>query len=774
MMQSDAEGVCPPMRNATMPRPRMLALWILLLPASLMATDLDALREQLDEQPGAVVENLEGEIEAAELAGDYHRLGEAEMLRGRAHVALEEPTLGQQALERAADAFEAANATARRAEALKELGGVRVDQEEHDAALEVLYQAFPLMEEMEREGAMATILTRIGRSHFMLGDPETAEEYFRRERDLQQRLDDTEGYASSLNNLAVVARHREDLDEAEALNQRALALREEAGDIGGMAASYANLAVVAWERGDLETTEEQHQMALELYRQADDRHGQALTLHNLGYTYMELENLERSADYLERAEAVINEIDSDDLRLGNYERMAELEALRGNYEAALEARTRQVELQERMHDAARQRQIAEMHALFEVEEREQEIELLQQQQRTQALIRNGLVAGAAGLLLILFLLYNRFRLKSRANQMINARNEELAAMDRIVAAMNTEDDFANLLGRILEEALGFFAAADRGAFLVREEDGEHFRVAIWQGYRYSGIQRIRLSRERAEQRYFEDGEMLAPGVYLHKHAKSITGHEDMDREDPYQAMLAISIELEGSLAGFLILQSRNNPEAFTTTDQENYSRFREHAISAYRRARYLEQLEQEKERAEQAHQEMEQLARRDTLTGLPNRRHMQEQLEAEQVRVQRNARAMSVILCDIDHFKKINDQRGHEAGDVILQHVAGLLAGRIRAQDIVARWGGEEFLLLLPETELDGARSLAETLRALIAMTPASYDGDSISVSMTFGVAQYTPGDKNLDSVIRRADEALYEGKDDGRNRVCMAQAEMD
>lgn len=155
----------------------------------------------------------------------------------------------------------------------------------------------------------------------------------------------------------------------------------------------------------------------------------------------------------------------------------------------------------------------------------------------------------------------------------------------------------------------------------------------------------------------------------------------------------------------------------------------------------------------------------DELTGLRNRRSMAAILEYECERSARSGSYFAIVLCDIDHFKRVNDTYGHPCGDLILKSVASVLTSEIRSQDQVARWGGEEFLLLLPETSETGARNVAEKTRAAIAQTTTACDSHEIGTSMTFGVAEAGPGD-SVGAVVERADRALYTGKSLGRNRV--------
>jgi diguanylate cyclase (GGDEF)-like protein len=161
------------------------------------------------------------------------------------------------------------------------------------------------------------------------------------------------------------------------------------------------------------------------------------------------------------------------------------------------------------------------------------------------------------------------------------------------------------------------------------------------------------------------------------------------------------------------------------------------------------------------------VASTDALTGLLNRRRFAEIAEPELARSRRSGHPLTLALGDIDYFKRINDRHGHAAGDHVLHSVAKLLQDGLRDYDSVARWGGEEFVVLLPDTDESTAQAVVERLRETIAASHPSFDGASIPVTMTFGVAQYA-GDDNWHAIVARADQALYRGKAAGRNRVEM------
>ncbi len=170
----------------------------------------------------------------------------------------------------------------------------------------------------------------------------------------------------------------------------------------------------------------------------------------------------------------------------------------------------------------------------------------------------------------------------------------------------------------------------------------------------------------------------------------------------------------------------------------------------------------------QAERRMESMAHTDPLTGLLNRRSMEQRLREAAHGFQRTGRAFSVVMADVDRFKRINDLHGHAAGDRVLRAVAALFGERLRAGDAVARWGGEEFLLLLPETDMPTACEVANRLRAIVEARLCDAAGLGDSITLTFGVAVFDRP-MRVDACLKQADDALYAGKAEGRNRVVSA-----
>lgn len=169
------------------------------------------------------------------------------------------------------------------------------------------------------------------------------------------------------------------------------------------------------------------------------------------------------------------------------------------------------------------------------------------------------------------------------------------------------------------------------------------------------------------------------------------------------------------------------------------------------------------------HQRLYQQATRDALTGLWNRNHAQEELEKISSVSSRHSRPFSILLFDIDFFKGINDNYGHDIGDAVLRMIAKTIGDHLRSHDMAARYGGEEFIILLPETSIEGAVIAAERLRQSIEAIDFAPHGCPRRVTVSIGVAQHPVCGRTVEELVKQADEALYRAKQTGRNRVCLA-----
>ncbi len=166
------------------------------------------------------------------------------------------------------------------------------------------------------------------------------------------------------------------------------------------------------------------------------------------------------------------------------------------------------------------------------------------------------------------------------------------------------------------------------------------------------------------------------------------------------------------------------------------------------------------------HDELYKQATLDPLTRISNRKHFNQEIESEFARAKRYDRPLSLLLMDIDFFKKVNDTHGHPAGDYVLKHTAVQIRETVRAQDLFARYGGEEFAVLLPETTSENAQALAEKLRARIEATKFEWEKKKIPLTISIGIATLRPTSAGPEDLVAEADKNLYVAKNSGRNRV--------
>jgi diguanylate cyclase (GGDEF)-like protein len=168
------------------------------------------------------------------------------------------------------------------------------------------------------------------------------------------------------------------------------------------------------------------------------------------------------------------------------------------------------------------------------------------------------------------------------------------------------------------------------------------------------------------------------------------------------------------------------------------------------------------------HEEVYQLATHDALTELCNRRHFIDLVDKEMARAQRHGRPLVMCIIDVDLFKPVNDQYGHIAGDGVLRQLAAVVRGFVRGEDIAARIGGEEFAVLLPESDVPAARAFAERLREAVADSVFVLAGEPQRITISIGIAAMDPAHAGRSALMQAADAALYRAKDQGRNRVCV------
>lgn len=344
--------------------------------------------------------------------------------------------------------------------------------------------------------------------------------------------------------------------------------------------------------------------------------------------------------------------------------------------------------------------------------------------------------------------------KEHALEIAQHRAKELDALQKATTALLSTLDLDALLGQILDAALSAIPAAETGLLhLVVPETGE-LQVRAAQGGEES---RIRMFKPTSVESYSARSvryrrPFLIEDVQLDG---SIGVEEDFPDMPQIVSLIVAPLLTEERVYGALSLGS-SRKAAFTADDLRLLVSFAATATTALRNA--------------QLHAVVQQQAVTDPLTGLYNRRGFLDLAEHELLRAHRFNRPLSMILIDIDRFKEINDMHGHLMGDKILATVSANCKAELRQVDIVARYGGDEFIVLLPETTLQEALLAAERLRSRVEGLRFPHNGDALSTTICLGVAELRSGD-TLKSLIERTDQALYQAKQSGRNFVGVGES---
>jgi two-component system, cell cycle response regulator len=199
----------------------------------------------------------------------------------------------------------------------------------------------------------------------------------------------------------------------------------------------------------------------------------------------------------------------------------------------------------------------------------------------------------------------------------------------------------------------------------------------------------------------------------------------------------------------------------------DFAELKARLTSMLRIKRLQEELQEREHQLLEANERLRHMSQTDALTGLDNRRHLEDRLREMFEHAKRLNEPFSCVMCDLDRFKSVNDTHGHQAGDAVLKQFARILRGEVREIDRVGRYGGEEFMLLLPGTVLDAGVRFAERVRKQVEANTFTFDGTSIRRTASFGVSAWPhPRIADCDGLMRAADDALYVAKETGRNRV--------
>jgi two-component system cell cycle response regulator len=336
----------------------------------------------------------------------------------------------------------------------------------------------------------------------------------------------------------------------------------------------------------------------------------------------------------------------------------------------------------------------------------------------------------------------RHAAEAAAERLLAAERRRAAGLDALrdaITAVSGALDLASVRETVLDRARTLLDAS-WGALAHPLASGERLRVATLHGLP-QGIQGMAVPQGSGM-----IGEAAAT-------RRVVSGNRPFAPHLRVGQALAAPMVVGESLEGVIMVANPETAHPFDGEDERLLELFAQQAAAALQNARLFE--------------EVRHLARTDPLTGLYNRRHFFELAQRELERVRRAHGVMAIILLDIDHFKHVNDTYGHQAGDQALRYVADLLREGLRAADVSARFGGEELVVLLPDTNLSRAAAVAERLRGTLSQLRLATERGEVQLTASFGVAalEHEQLSLSLDTLIARADEACYAAKESGRDR---------
>jgi len=341
-----------------------------------------------------------------------------------------------------------------------------------------------------------------------------------------------------------------------------------------------------------------------------------------------------------------------------------------------------------------------------------------------------------------------------ARRRLDRSLHQLSMLFDVTRALSAVSDLTGLLRLILERAIDA-VDAEKGSLMLMNEAGEELEVRVVFGLPDKEIER-KINEGELTCRTFKPGEGVAGTVLQTGKPHRVDNTEDegsfTDRETSHvRSILCVPLTVEDDTLGVINITNRKGTEPFRDEDEEILGALADQAAVAIARARLYE------------------AAITDGLTGLYIRRFVMHRLREEVRRTRRYGNQLSVVMCDIDHFKQVNDNHGHPAGDAVLVRVADVLRAGLRTEvDVAGRYGGEEFLLLLPQTTARAAVVAAERLRKSTEQLRVDVgDDEPLQVTMSFGIAELDiESGEGPAELIARADAALYASKEAGRNRV--------
>ncbi len=552
---------------------------------------------------------------------------------------------------------------------------------------------------------------------FQLGDLDGALAGYEEGLAAAKALPDDLLIGSCLNGVAIVKMKRGDLAAALPVFGEAMAYLEKSGNRERLAAVTSNVSLIHYSKGEYDRALDLMQKALGLYESVGDEKGQGIILNSLGNVYNRMGDSKRAREKFERTLVLAERTRHAPLIVSSLVNLGEIHS------------------KERQLDAALGCYRKALGVAREIGSRDSISVCLNNIGDT--LREKGDVDGA--------LVHYRESMKIW---------EEMNARPRLVVSYLNIGHLYAKAGRMREAEASlrkaFDLAGEVGEKTLRKEAAETLVELYEKDGNYRGAYEYQRALNELKEQIFSK----------ENYAKinSLEAQVDSERKARQIALL----KKQGEIQELRVKRQR----LFIASIVVAFVLLAAIVLLLYKRYRLKARTNAE---LAAAYARVEEMARTDALTGLQNRRSAMERLEQEARRSERTRRPLSLVMIDVDDFKKINDLRGHASGDEVLRSLGKLLLSSLRQLDVAARWGGEEFLVILPETALEGALVIGEKVRKAVEELRVACSGGEVAFTITLGVSTSAADGPPLPECLRLADEALYAGKRAGKNRIVPA-----
>ncbi|MBP2023288.1 diguanylate cyclase (GGDEF)-like protein [Clostridium punense] len=618
------------------------------------------------------------------------------------------------------------------------LGYLYTDLGNLELGLRNYFRGLELMKEKNEE-IDPFFLNNIGVVYYDSGQFDEALEFLQEALKTLRKIEKVEYIFESLvlANIAEIYLIKKNTETAlKFINESFIVLKENGAESHCFAQNYNVLGLIYKEIGDFQKALENLQLSLSLYKENNQKYMEANGFKEIGKLYLSRNRKEEAIINLKNGLKIAERINAFGMLKDIYMVLAEIAEKDNDYKNAFNYLKSYNELNEKIKTKELDDKLVQHMTEFKVEKAQKDAEI--QRLKNEELRRKS----------------EETALKARA---LAESYEDIKIIGEIGQKITATLDIKKVLNMVYKNINKLMDADIFGICLYNAEQGLiTFRIMIEQGKRLPLIKTtIDNEKSFAAKCIREKQAVCLNNIIADSNQQLRYGHGVTKMLS--KSIIYYPLIVEDKVVGAMTVQSyREN--AYSERSMGMIKALASYIAIALNNSQKSEELKAKSN-------ELEILSKTDVLTGVFNRRYLMDRIEEEALNYKKTQQEFSVVILDIDYFKKVNDIYGHDCGDYILVKLTKLLKTSMRRQDILARWGGEEFLMLLPNTKGDAATSLCEGIRKKIEGTNFVYRKNKIKLTVTFGVEEYNES-LGVDSTINNADKNLYKGKNQGRNCV--------